>query len=55
MKANVYQKITDRIVQMLEQVVRTWHQLSKAEHSEGRISRPLRGNGVPYTGIVVML
>jgi antirestriction protein ArdC len=56
MRADVYQKITDQIVAALEQGVRPWHQPWNAEHSAGRITRPLRGNGVPYQGInIVML
>ncbi|MGW1425757.1 ArdC family protein [Bradyrhizobium manausense] len=55
MKADVYQKITDQIVQKLEQGVRPWHQPWKAEHAEGRISRPLRANGIPYNGINVLM
>jgi len=56
MKTDVYQKITDQIVAALETGVRPWHQPWNAEHSAGRITRPLRGNGIPYQGInVVML
>jgi antirestriction protein ArdC len=56
MRADVYQKITDQIVSALEQGVRPWHQPWNAEHSAGRITRPLRGNGIPYQGInTVML
>src|ERR1700719_2587634 len=56
MRTDVYQKITDQIVTALEQGVRPWHQPWKIEHSAGRITRPLRGNGVAYQGInVVML
>lgn len=55
MKTDVYQKITDQIVQKLEQGVRPWHQPWKAEHATGRISRPLRGNGIPYNGINILM
>lgn len=56
MRTDVYQRITDQIVTALERGVRPWHQPWNAEHSAGRITRPLRGNGVPYQGInVVML
>jgi len=54
-KTDVYQKITDQIVQKLEQGVRPWHQPWKAEHATGRISRPLRGNGIPYNGINILM
>jgi antirestriction protein ArdC len=55
MRTDVYQKITDQIVAMLEQGVRPWHQPWNAEHSAGRITRPLRGNGIPYQGINVLM
>ncbi|WP_371933015.1 ArdC family protein [Bradyrhizobium sp. CCGUVB23] len=55
MKTDVYQKITDEIVSALEKGVRPWHQPWKAEHAAGRISRPLRGNGIPYQGINVLM
>jgi antirestriction protein ArdC len=56
MKTDVYQKITDTIVEQLEQGERPWFQPWNAEHAAGRITRPLRGNGVPYRGInTVML
>lgn len=55
MRADIYQKITDQIVQKLEQGVRPWHQPWKAEHAKGRISRPLRGNGIPYNGINILM
>jgi antirestriction protein ArdC len=56
MKTDVYQRVTDTIVAQLEQGVRPWFQPWNAEHATGRITRPLRSNGVPYRGInVVML
>jgi antirestriction protein ArdC len=55
MRTDVYQKITDQIVAALEQGVRPWHQPWQAEHSAGRITRPLRGNGIPYQGINVLM
>jgi antirestriction protein ArdC len=55
MRTDVYQKITDQIVAALEKDVRPWHQPWKAEHSAGRITRPLRGNGIPYQGINVLM
>jgi antirestriction protein ArdC len=55
MRTDVYQKITDQIVAALESGVRPWHQPWKAEHSAGRITRPLRGNGIPYQGINVLM
>jgi len=55
MKKDIYQTITDTIVQQLEAGVRPWHRPWSAAHSEGRIVRPLRANGVPYQGINVLM
>jgi antirestriction protein ArdC len=54
MRTDVYEKITNQIVSELEKGVRPWHHPWKAEHAAGRITRPLRGNGVPYQGINVL-
>ncbi|MHB8268615.1 ArdC family protein [Bradyrhizobium sp.] len=56
MKKDIYSKITNQIVAELEKGVRPWLKPWNAEHAEGRITRPLRANGIPYRGInVVML
>lgn len=56
MKQSVYEKITARIVADLEAGVRPWMKPWNAEHAAGRITRPLRANGIPYRGInIVML
>lgn len=55
MKADIYQRIANQIVEKFEQGVRPWHQPWKAEHSTGHISRPLRANGTPYNGINVLM
>ena len=55
-RPDVYSRITDKIIADLEQGVRPWLRPWNAEHTAGRISRPLRHNGIPYKGInVVML
>ncbi len=55
-RPDVYSRITSKIIADLEQGVRPWFKPWNAEHAAGRISRPLRHNGVPYKGInVVML
>ena len=54
-KSDVYQRITDRIVSELEQGVRPWLKPWNAEHAAGRITRPLRCNGVPYQGINIIM
>jgi antirestriction protein ArdC len=55
MPTDVYQKITDQIVSELEKGVRPWLKPWNAEHAAGRITRPLRGNGIPYQGINVLM
>ena len=55
MRTDVYQKITDQIVSELEKGVRPWLKPWNAEHAAGRITRPLRGNGIPYQGINVLM
>jgi len=55
-RPDVYSRITDKIIADLEQGTRTWMRPWNAEHAAGRITRPLRHNGIPYKGInVVML
>jgi antirestriction protein ArdC len=54
-RTDIYQKITDQIVIELEKGVRPWMKPWTVEHSAGRITRPLRGNGVPYQGINVLM
>src|SRR5712672_3643022 len=55
MKTDIYQRITDQIVCELEKGVRPWMKPWNAEHGAGRITRPLRGNGIPYQGINVLM
>ena len=47
MKADVYERITAQIVSELEKGVRPWFKPWNAEHAAGRITRPLRSNGIP--------
>jgi antirestriction protein ArdC len=54
MRSDLYQRITDRIVSDLEKGVRTWLAPWSVEHAAGRITRPLRANGIPYQGINVL-
>jgi antirestriction protein ArdC len=39
----------------LKKGVRPWQKPWNVEHSDGRITRPLRGNGIPYKGINVLM
>lgn len=55
MKSDLYTRITSSIVSSLEQGVRPWLRPWSAEHAAGRITRPLRSNGVPYQGINVLM
>jgi antirestriction protein ArdC len=54
-RADVYARITAKIVADLEQGVRSWLRPWNAEHAAGRITRPLRANGLPYKGINVLM
>jgi antirestriction protein ArdC len=54
-KQDVYTRITDKIVADLEQGVRTWMKPWNAGNTAGRITRPLRHNGVPYSGINILM
>jgi antirestriction protein ArdC len=54
MRRDVYETITDQIVADLEQGVRPWLKPWNADHMDGRITRPLRHNGIPYQGVNVL-
>ena len=53
-KQDIYARITAKIVAALEDGVRPWVRPWNAEHAAGRITRPLRHNGQPYTGINIL-
>ena len=50
----MYSRITAQIVASLEHGVRPWVRPWNAEHAAGRITRPLRHNGQPYSGINIL-
>ena len=52
---DIYQRITNQIVGELEKGVRPWLRPWNVEHAAGRIMRPLRGSGIPYQGINVLM
>ncbi|MDR4470307.1 MAG: zincin-like metallopeptidase domain-containing protein [Nitrospira sp.] len=54
-RQDVYTRVTDRIVADLEQGVRPWTKPWSAEHAAGKITRPLRHNGTPYSGINILM
>jgi antirestriction protein ArdC len=54
-RTDVYTRITNRIIADLEQGVRTWTKPWSSGNALARITRPLRHNGEPYSGINVVL
>jgi len=54
-RQDVYTRVTGKIIADLEQGVRTWMKPWNAEHAAGRITRPLRHNGQPYSGINILM
>ena len=54
-KQDVYTRITNKIVADLEQGVRTWMKPWNASNTAGRITRPLRHNGIAYSGINILM
>ena len=52
---DVYSRITEKIIADLEAGVRPWTKPWNAEHAAGRINKPLRHNGKPYSGINVLM
>jgi antirestriction protein ArdC len=54
-RIDLYTRVTNAIIADLEQGVRPWLKPWNAEHAAGRISRPLRAGGQPYTGINVLM
>jgi len=53
-KQDIYTRITNQIVSHLEKGVKPWVRPWNAEHAAARITRPLRHNGKPYSGINVL-
>ncbi|EEE48129.1 DNA primase TraC (plasmid) [Labrenzia sp. THAF191b] len=54
-RADIYERITEKIVADLEKGARPWIKPWSWGRLEGRITRPLRHTGEPYTGINVLL
>lgn len=54
-RPDLYSRVTSQIIADLERGVRPWAKPWSAEHLAGRITRPLRHNGLPYSGINVIL
>ena len=53
-RQDVYTRITAQIISSLEKGIRPWSKPWNAEHAAGRITRPLRHNGQPYSGINIL-
>ncbi|HVU87580.1 MAG TPA: zincin-like metallopeptidase domain-containing protein [Pirellulales bacterium] len=54
-RPDIYTSVTNRIVEQLEAGTRPWLKPWNATHAAGRISRPLRHNAQPYSGINVIV
>jgi antirestriction protein ArdC len=54
-RADLYTRVTDRVIADLEQGVRPWLKPWNTEHTADRITLPLRHNGTPYRGINILL
>ena len=54
-RIDVYTRVTNRIIEELEQGVRPWLKPWNGEHAAGRITRPLRFNGEAYKGINILM
>lgn len=54
-RADIYSRVTAQIIADLEKGVRPWVKPWHADHAAGRITRPLRHNGQPYSGINILM
>jgi len=54
-RQDIYTRITAKIVASLEQGVRPWLKPWSGENAAARITRPLRHNGTPYSGINILM
>lgn len=54
-RPDLYSRITDKIIAELDKGVRPWMQPWNTTQPHDRITRPLRHNGQPYSGINVVL
>lgn len=53
-RQDIYSRITDQIIRILETGVKPWTQPWAAGHAAGPVSRPLRWSGQSYAGINVL-
>lgn len=54
-RQDIYTRVTAKIIASLEQGVRPWMKPWSGENAATRISRPLRHNGTPYSGINILM
>lgn len=54
-RPDLYGRVTEAIVADLQRGVRPWTRPWSADHLAGRVSRPLRHSGEPYSGVNVIL
>lgn len=54
-RTDFYSRITDRIIEDLASGVRPWMKPWNGSNADGRITRPVRHNGRPYSGMNVLL
>ena len=54
-RKDIHLRVTERIVADLEKGVRPWVKPWNVEHTAGKITRPLRHNGTPYSGINILM
>jgi|SRR5579871_3948825 len=54
-RQDIYTRITAKIIASLEQGVRPWIKPWSGENAAARITRPLRHNGAPYSGINILM
>ena len=55
MKTGIYERVTNKIIADLQQGELTWLKPWSAGNMEGKITKPLRHNGVPYSGINILI
>lgn len=54
-RQDIYDRVTAGVIADLERGVRPWSKPWRTDHQSGRIMRPLRATGEPYSGINVLL
>jgi antirestriction protein ArdC len=54
-KTDIFNKITQNIIDDLEKGELTWRKPWNADHLAGHVGRPLRWNDIPYTGINILV